>query len=131
RKWWGKIANAKIPQPSAFTAAMQSSIAPIRARSPLLDDRHADRMRATVSVMFILHRVWRTKEPLRLRRTNRPSSEDWIRDVEVGDRAHPRGASPLRDSAGISPDFAALDITPASSPEGGRPGARPILPHGV
>jgi hypothetical protein len=50
--------------------------------------------------------------------TNRPSSEDWSRwHGGPGDRTHPRlGVLPLRDSAGISPDFAVLPATPAQGP---------------
>ena len=43
-------------------------------------------------------------------RTNRPSSEDWLRRPKSGGWARPRaGASPLRDSAGFRPDFAELE----------------------
>ena len=52
-----------------------------------------------------------------VKRSNRPSSEDWYRDAEVGDRARPlhERPLPLRDSAEIRPDFAALNATPGRS----------------
>ncbi len=44
------------------------------------------------------------------RRTNHPSSEGSVRRCREGDRTRPpwEGASPLRDSAGITPDFATV-----------------------
>ena len=39
-------------------------------------------------------------------RTNHPFSEGHFVDAEPGDRARPQRGPPLRDSAGISPDFA-------------------------
>ena len=80
--------------------------------------RTANRDMARVAVtrrellnMIILHRCTEDEvRPLRLPmggRTNRPSSEDWLRDTgQASGLAPVAGASPLRDSAGIRPDFA-------------------------
>jgi len=54
--------------------------------------------------------------------TNRPSFEGYFADTGPGDRARPRREPPLRDSAGISPDFAGTasprSLTAATSPYG-------------
>src|SRR6266851_5825965 len=93
-----------MPQPAALMARMNANIAASRPHSRpgsparILCTRDAE----TAPAMDRTALQPRT-------RVRRPAGP--------GDRTHPRGASPLRDSAGFSPDFAGQAATP------GRPGA--------
>ena len=84
----------QLPAPGRRERARPGRAAPV-------NERHAE-PRSPVLAMLI-HPHGRTQETLQHSRTNRPSTEDRNRDVEVGDRARPQnqGALPLRDSAGI------------------------------
>src|ERR1700733_7316613 len=99
-------ADLTPPQP-----ATNSADAAARTRNERRSERRMPVRPVVGLIRLILH--WEMKDevspcfPVTEDRTNRPSSEDWShRHARPGDRTRPRGGPPLRDSAGITPDFA-------------------------
>src|SRR5215471_17308127 len=98
-KWCGITARTKIAQPLAFSRKITAAMTASRTRS-------AGWRRGTGAgglSTAILHEMPEDRGP-----TDRPSSEDRNRAQQQATGLIPEGASPLRDSARFSLDFAAV-----------------------
>ncbi len=104
----GSLPAASCCQPSRCRSCRRQ---PGRQPScrPARGEDEAGGLRSHGSSSIDERRTKRARSAPGRRRTNHPSSEGSVRRCREGDRTRPPGgASPLRDSAGITPDFATV-----------------------